>query len=64
MVSDIDLNGNDVCVFIVYQLASNYAVGNLYTKNRMFGHDNNGWDKFVCMFFSLQPIGTIRCERS
>lgn len=64
IVSDIDLNGNDVCVFIVYQLASNYAVRNLYAKNGMFGHDSGGWDKFVCMFFSLQPIGSIRCERS
>ena len=52
MLSNIDLNpasgANDIVhVFILFRLASR-AGSNQYFRNGLFGHDNGGWDKFVC----------------
>ena len=52
MISQIDLNpGNNqqdiVNIFIVYKLNSRSSV-NYWVNNGLFGHDNAGFDKFVC----------------
>ena len=52
MVSNIDLNpaaGADdiVHVFILFRLKT-HAGSNANFRNGLFGHDNGGWDKFVC----------------
>ena len=52
MISDIDLNpasGQDdiVHVFILFQLKS-HSGPDAHFRNGLFGHDNQGWDKFVC----------------
>ena len=52
MISQIDLNpGNNqqdiVNIFIVYKLNSRTTV-NYWVNNGLFGHDNGGFDKFVC----------------
>ena len=52
MISQIDLNpGNNqqdiVNIFIVYKLNSRSTV-NYWINNGLFGHDNGGFDKFVC----------------
>ena len=51
MISGIDLNpasGQDdiVHVFILFRLKT-YSGANAYFRNGLFGHDNQGWDKFV-----------------
>ena len=52
MISQIDLNpGNNqqdiVNIFIVYKLNSR-STTNYWVNNGLFGHDNGGFDKFVC----------------
>ena len=52
MISQIDLNpGNNqqdiVNIFIVYKLNSRTTT-NYWVNNGLFGHDNGGFDKFVC----------------
>ena len=52
MVSSIDLNpasGADdiVHVFILFRVKT-HAGSSLHFRNGLFGHDNGGWDKFVC----------------
>ena len=52
MLSNIDLNpatgANDIVhVFILFRLKT-HAGSNQYFRNGLFGHDNGGWDKFVC----------------
>ena len=52
MLSQIDLNpGNNqqdiVNIFIVYKLNSR-STTNYWVNNGLFGHDNAGFDKFVC----------------
>ena len=52
MISGIDLNpasGKDdiVHVFLLFRLHSHNG-SNQYFRNGLFGHDNGGWDKFVC----------------
>ena len=51
MISKINLNpgsGHDdiVNIFIVYRL--NSYTGSNAVRNGLFGHDDGGWDKFVC----------------
>ena len=52
MISQIDLNPGTnqqdiVNIFIVYKLKSRSSV-NYWVNNGLFGHDNGGFDKFVC----------------
>ena len=51
MLSNINLNpggGNDIVhVFILFRLAT-HAGSDPNFRNGLFGHDNGGWDKFVC----------------
>ena len=52
MISQIDLNPGTnqqdiVNIFIVYKLKSRSSV-NYWVNNGLFGHDNIGFDKFVC----------------
>ena len=52
MISQIDLNPGTnqqdiVNIFIVYKLNSR-STTNYWVNNRLFGHDNAGFDKFVC----------------
>ena len=52
MISQIDLNPGTnqqdiVNIFIVYKLNSRLSV-NYWVNNGLFGHDNGGFDKFVC----------------
>ena len=52
MISNIDLNpgsGKDdvVNVFILFRHHSHNG-SNPNFRNGLFGHDNGGWDKFVC----------------
>ena len=52
MISQIDLNpGNNqsdiVNIFIVYKLNSRSST-NYWVNNGLFGHENGGFDKFVC----------------
>ena len=52
MLSDINLNPNAgqddiVNIYIVYRLNS-FTGTHAAVRNGLFGHDNGGWDKFVC----------------
>ena len=52
MIFEIDLNPASgavviVHVFILYRLHSHNG-SNAYFRNGLFGHDNGGWEKFVC----------------
>ena len=52
MISQIDLNPGTnqqdiVNIFIVYKLKSRSSI-NYWVNNGLFGHDNGGFDKFVC----------------
>ena len=61
MISDINLNptggvADIVNIYIVYRLNS-YSGSHSHVRNGLFGHDNGGWDKFVC--FSLNGLSLI-----
>ena len=52
MISSINLNpasgANDIVhVFILFRVKT-HTGSNLHFRNGLFGHDNGGWDKFVC----------------
>ena len=47
MISNLDLNNDKVSIFILFRL--HYFNGSDPNfRNGLFGHDNGGWDKFVC----------------
>ena len=59
MISDSNLNPisgkkDIINVFVVYKLNS-VSLGTEWTKSALFGHDNGGYDKFVC-FSSLKSL--------
>ena len=47
MVSSLDLNADSVHIFILFRLKTNSGSDPNFS-NGLFGHDNGGWDKFVC----------------
>ena len=47
MISNLDLNDGKVSIFILFRLHEFDGPSPSF-RNGLFGHDNGGWDKFVC----------------
>ena len=62
MNSDVNLNNDQVHVFILFSI-STYNGSNRWFRNGLFGHDNGGWDKFVAFTANTNKLIVAGAEK-